>query len=83
MAMGRKKHNWRNTDVLLGTLLPNSSGITGVMLCMLCLIPGAVKELYSDSNQRVLPSSGVGSSGVPRTAHRNQRTRDERHRHGY
>ena len=30
--MGLKKHNWRNVGVLLGTPLPNPSGITGVML---------------------------------------------------
>ena len=33
----KKKHNWRNVDVLLSTPLPNPSGITGVMLCYVTL----------------------------------------------
>ena len=28
-----EKHYWRNVGVLLGTPVPNPSGITGVMLC--------------------------------------------------
>ena len=40
------KHNWRHVGLLLGTPLPNRSGITGVILCYVGLSHPIVDVIY-------------------------------------
>lgn len=49
---------------------------------LFCFPPGAFKELYRNSNRRVLNSGGASGDCVLGSADRDQRPRNERHNNG-